>query len=115
MSEEGEILSLIKQAASDPTVTQQLQVYTYRVEYLPILDRVLSSCQTVRQNRHLCLLMLRDLILNRGCLLSLEELQAHLSLLLSVGNDLADYIETISLSVICLQKLLQRLTVFALR
>jgi hypothetical protein len=92
MDEGARLLSLIERSSNDPAVMQELYVYTYRVEYLPIFDRILPSCHSSRQAMHLCLLILRDLITNRGCLLSIEELQVHISILIDVGCALADLI-----------------------
>ncbi|OHT12493.1 hypothetical protein TRFO_17652 [Tritrichomonas foetus] len=75
---------------------QELQSYTFQLELVPKLENVLKISLQNNNISHIyfTLLILRDVIANRGVLLPLEKHQEHISHLVNIGNEFAPLISS---------------------
>lgn len=91
--ESRKVFDVIARAAKDDREAAGiLESLSFRVEYLKILDGLLKPCSADRKMTYWCLLTLRDLVTKRGCVLTLDEILEHQSLLLEAGNGLCTLI-----------------------
>lgn len=95
-SEESKILDYISKISSPnesirQEASQYLQSCTFQIQYLPFFENTLHQCITgsSRANVYYCMLALRDIILNRGCILSDKDHINHVQKLLTIANDAA--------------------------
>lgn len=97
--EESKILQLISDASSNEEsvrqqATQFLQSCTYKLQLLPAFESILQKCiETKSQsNIYYCLLILRDIIINRGCLLPPDKHMAHIEHLFTIAENVVELI-----------------------
>ena len=91
MDEREKVFEAIARAAGDDQeAVKRLRDLTFRVEYLGILDGLLQRCSADRKMSYWCFLILRDLVRNRGCVLTIDEVMEHQRVLLEAGNGMCE-------------------------
>ena len=91
MSEEAkaeliELFNLVSEGG-DESKHQRLTDISYQLSYLQIVEELFQPCFDSDNNLHMCLLMIRDILMHRGFLLSADEIMAHFNFLLEFADE----------------------------
>ena len=96
---ESHVLEMLQNMQSNDEQTrliasQYLQEFTYKLEFIPFFYNLLRHCleNKLKTSAYFILLIFRDVMVNRGVLLALDQNQAHISNLLEIADNFANLI-----------------------